>query len=155
MAKKKVVLTPLLMKRIGKYIDQGYLKNEIAVKIGIGRMTFYRWEQKNPELKALVDEASKARTEKYEEEIIEIADDTSRDTLIDPETGREYPNASAVSRATLRIKTRTDVMKYNNPEKFGDKSKLDVTSNGETLSGFQGLVITPPKLEEDEDVDKK
>jgi len=155
MAKKTVVLTPLLMKRIGRYIDQGYLKNEIAVKIGIGRMTFYRWEQKTPELKALVEEAAIARTEKYEEEIIEIADDARRDTLIDPETGREYPNASAVSRASLRIKTRTDVMKYNNPEKFGEKSKLDVTSNGETLTGFQGLTITPPRDAEDEDVDKK
>ena len=154
MAGKQVVLTPLLMKRIRKYIEKGYLKNEIAHKIGIARITFYRWEQRNPELKALVEEATKLRTEVHEEEIIEIADDTSKDILVDPDTGREYPNASAVSRAGLRIKTRTDIMKYNNPEKFGDKSKLDVTSNGETLTGFQGLVITPPK-EDDEDVDKK
>jgi len=148
---KQVVLTPSLMKRIAKYIEEGYGKEAIATKIGIARQTLFRWEQKNKELKRLIIESQLMRSEQYKDEIITIADDKSRDTLIDPETGREYPNATAVTRAAVQIKARKDVMKYDNPEKFGEKSHLDITSNGESVSGFVGLVIKPPKEDEDEE----
>lgn len=154
MAKKQVVLTKTLMKKISKLISEGHGKEEIATKIGISRQTFYRWEKKNQGLADLVKEAMAIRGERYEQEIIEIADDDSKDLLIDPETGRAYPNAAAVARAANRIKARQWTLKYNNPEKFGEKAQVDITSNGESVSGFMGLVIKPP-VAEDDDVDQE
>ena len=136
---KKIILTKALMKKISKLIGDGYGKEEISSQIGISRQTFYRWEKKNSELADIVKEGMEIRGEKYEEEIIEIADDESKDLLIDPETGRAYPNAAAVARSLGRIKARQWVLKYNNPEKFGDKKSVDITSNGETV--FTGLNI--------------
>lgn len=146
--KKIIILTPVVMKRIAKYISKGYLKSEIAVKIGISRQTLYRWEKVNPKLKALFIEQTLLRTETFKEEILEIADDKSDDLITDESTGRKYPNAANVSRSTLQIKTREKIMKYDNPEKFGDKSSVDITSNGESL--FTGLSIIFGKDEDDE-----
>lgn len=148
---KQVIITPLLIKKIGKLIEKGYLKSEIAAKIGVSRQTLYRWEKKHPELGILMDEEAQVRTEIYKEEILKIANDKSEDIIIDEDTGRAYPNSAAVARDNLRVKTYKDVMKYDNPKKFGDQAKLDVTSNGETVTGFLGLCITPPK--EDKNVD--
>ena len=151
MTAKRVVLTKAIRARISKYIEQGYMKNEIAHKIGITRQTLYRWEKKDKDLRDMLTEQILLRTETYKEEIVAIADDRSHDLLVDPETGREYPNASAVSRDSLRIKTRQSVMKYDNPEKFGDAAKLDITSKGEGIGAFLGLVITPPAKEEEDE----
>jgi transposase-like protein len=149
---KQIVITPVLIKKIGTYIEKGYMKNEIAVKLGVTRNTLYRWEKKHPEVAAVFEEEMQVRTELYKEEILKIANDRSNDLIIDEETGRSYPNSAAVARDNLRVKTYKDVMKYDNPAKFGDKVQTDITSNGETINGFGGLMITFPtdKVEEED-----
>ena len=147
MKRKTVILTPAVMKRISTYIGNGYLKNEIATKIGICRQTLHRWETKNPKLKELFKEQTLIRTEILKDEILEIADDKSGDLLKDPDTGREYPNAANVSRSTLQIKAREKIMKYDNPERFAGNTNVDVVTEG---SGLQ-VVINYGKPDEDEE----
>ena len=80
------------------------------------------------------------------DEILDIADDDSKDIIHDME-GNARPNTAAVQRSKLRMEARQRLGKYYNPNQFGDKQSVDVTSQG------KGIVfsITPPKFEEDED----
>ncbi len=49
--RRTIILTDTMRKRIAKFIDQGYMKVEIATKIGITRQTLYRWEKKDEKLR--------------------------------------------------------------------------------------------------------
>lgn len=151
MAGRKPQLNGPTMKRIYDYLCDGDSMMTVARKIGVVRSSIYRWMDGNPKLKAMVKEAREIQASTYIEQILEIADDESKDLIVDPESGRKYPNAAAVARAKLKISTRKKLAGYYHPTEFSDQTKVDVTSNGETLSGFGGLTITPPKEEEDEE----
>jgi len=127
----------------------------VARRIGVNKGSIYRWIKSDEELNALVKEAREIQAGTYMDDLIGIADDDSKDLLTDPETGRQSPNAAAVARAKLKISTRKKLAGFYNPAAYSDQTKIDVTSNGESVSGFMGLVIKPPKDEEDEDVDKE
>ena len=155
MAGRKPQLNGPTRTRIFDYLCNGDSMVTVARRIGVNKGSIYRWIKSDEELNALVKEAREIQAGTYMDDLIGIADDDSKDLLTDPETGRQSPNAAAVARDKLKIKTRIDVMEYDNPDKYGPKTKIDVTSNGESVSGFMGLVIKPPKDEEDEDVDKE
>lgn len=63
------------------------------------------------------------------EEIIEIADDISNDTIIDPETGKAKENKEWVNRSRLRVDARKWVAAKLKPKKYSDK--IDVSHSGE------------------------
>ena len=128
--KKIIILTDNVRKRIAKFIDQGYMKIEIATKIGITRQTLYRWEKKDEKLRDIFKEHLLIRSEDLKEEILKIADNKNGDLIKDAESGREYPNAANVSRSTLQIKAREKIMKYDNPEKFSGNTDVDVNTSG-------------------------
>lgn len=135
--------------RAAKLIVEGHSLTEVARKLGVARQTIYNWKKSDDDFNTVVEEALKMRAHFMAEDTLEIADDESKDLLIDPETGKQYANNAAVQRAKLRIQTRQKLMKYFHPEKYGDNQRLDVTSNGEGIYG--GLVITPPKEEDDDE----
>jgi len=151
MAGRKPQLNGPTMTRIFDYLCNGDSMVTVARKIGINKGTIYRWIKGNDKLKEMVKEAREIQAGTYMDDLIEIADDDSNDLLTDPETGRQSPNAAAVARAKLKITTRKKLAGFYNPAAYSDQTKVDVTSNGESVSGFLGLQIIMPKEEEDVD----
>ena len=74
---------------------------------------FYRWIKKDPQRKALFDEAQEMRTEFMAGEIIEIAD--ADDSLED------------VNRSKLKIDTRKWLMGAHNRKKYGATTNIEMT----------------------------
>lgn len=65
------------------------------------------------------------RTERLMDELVSIADDTSKDT-IETEDG-ERPNTEWMARSRLRIDTRKWLASKLLPKKYGDKQEVEVT----------------------------
>lgn len=71
----------------------------------------------------------------WAEEILEIADDGSNDTNINPKTGEPMLDSEWMQRSRLRVDTRKWLLSKVLPKVYGDK--IDVTSNGKGV----GLAI--------------
>ena len=96
----------------------------------ISRTTFYNWLNENPERIELYKNATEVRADYIADEVLEIADDRSRDYYYDV-NGNRQQSMVAVNRDTLRIKSRQWAVGTMNPRKYG--SKVDVTSGGDKL----------------------
>ncbi len=138
------------MTRIYDYLCNGDSMVTVARRIGVNKGSIYRWIKGNEKLKAMVKEAREIQAGTYVDDLLKIADDDSKDLITDPQTGRKSPNAAAVARSKLKISTRKKLAGYYHPTEFSDKAQVDVTSNGESVSGFVGLQIIMPPEEEDE-----
>lgn len=97
--------------------------------------TVLRWASKNPEFRQQYDDAMAQRAESMFEEILDIADETSRDT-IDTETG-ERANTEWISRSRLRVDARKWMLSKMVPKKYGDALRL----GGEGEDGAITVVI--------------
>ena len=96
----------------------------------ITRGTFYNWLNENPERIETYRKATEMRADYIADEVLEIADDTSRDYYYDV-NGNRQQSMVAVNRDTLRIKSRQWAAGTMNPRKYG--SKVDLTSGGDKL----------------------
>jgi hypothetical protein len=61
----------------------------------------------------------------WAEEIVEISDDGSNDTYIDPSSGQEKTNAEVVARSRLRVDSRKWMLSKVLPKVYGDKLDLN------------------------------
>ena len=153
MGGRKPQLNGPTMTRIFDYLCDGDSMITVARRIGVNKGSIYRWIKGNDKLKEMVKEAREIQAGTYIDDLLAISDDDSKDLLTDPETGRQSPNAAAVARSKLKINTRKKLAGFYHRTEYGDNQKVDITSNGESVSGFVGLQIIMPT--EDEDVDKK
>lgn len=99
------------------------------------RDSFYRW-MRNDETKKLYDKYARAKSDQmdyYAEEMIEIADDVSRDLVLDGD-GKPVIDGFAAQRAKIMIDTRKWLMGKLKPKKYGDKQEVDVTSSDGSMS---------------------
>lgn len=74
--------------------------------------------------------AREIRSDKIFEEILEIADDSTGDTIT-TEEGKEIFNNEFAARARIRIDARKWMLGKMQPKKYGDK--IDITSDGERI----------------------
>lgn len=79
----------------------------------------FRWIAAHEEFKEQYAMAMEQRTEALFEEILEIADETSRDT-IDTENG-EKANSEWISRSRLRVDARKWMLSKMVPKKYGER----------------------------------
>lgn len=92
------------------------------------RSRFYILCNRDPVLKSAFREAKEASTVAMAEELVDIADDDSGDTLSGPKG--DIPNMAAVNRSKLRVDTRARLMANYNMRLYGDnKGKAEVTIN--------------------------
>jgi hypothetical protein len=86
--------------------------------------TFYKWIEEDESKMKHYARATTIRADFLFEEIIEISDDSSKDTLVtdlgDGVTS-ERMNAEFVQRSRLRVDARKWVVSKLNPKKYGDK----------------------------------
>jgi hypothetical protein len=82
--------------------------------------TFYAWLDESEEKSKQYVRACDARADKIFEEILEIADDSSRDVLLNKD-GDEYLNTEFVQRSRLRVDARKWAASKLAPKKYGDR----------------------------------
>lgn len=75
-----------------------------------------------PEFATQYARAREAMLDFWADEIVDIADDTSRDT-IETEKG-EIPNTEWINRSRLRVDSRKWIMSKLSPRKFGDRIEV-------------------------------
>jgi hypothetical protein len=104
-----------------------------------------QWLRDNPDFNALYTSAISDRLSVFEEEVIQIADDMSRDfrTVIKNSVERRVPDPEQVARAKLRIEVRFKHLKAGRPSKWGDVSTL-ITKNDDP---FDTSNLSPEELE--------
>lgn len=91
-------------------------------------VTIHRWRLKHEAFRQQYAEAKRTQAELLAQEIIEIADDNSRDTIIDDE-GNERMNTEFVARSRLRVDARKWVASKLLPKVYGDAKEAVESQN--------------------------
>jgi SHS2 domain-containing protein len=78
--------------------------------------------------------------------MLDIADNTEKD-MITLEDGREIVDHNVIGRDKLRIDTRKWILSRMNPKKYGDSSKVDVTSGGDKITWNEVRTYDKPESE--------
>jgi len=94
-----------------------------------GRTVFFDWLNDSEDKANQYARACEKRADAIFEEILDIADGTSNDTIITDKG--EVPNSEWMQRSRLRVDARKWMLGKMNPKKYGDK--MDLTSGGEKL----------------------
>ena len=103
--------------------------------------TFYKWLDDDSKKSEHYARACNIRADYLFEEIIDIADDSSRDVKINSE-GQECLNSEFVQRSKLKVDARKWVVSKMNPKKYGDKQE---TTHVFEKAIFNGIDLDVPK----------
>src|SRR4029077_821269 len=90
------------------------------------RRSIFYWLQNNGEFREKYEIARLMQVEYWAHEIIEIADDTSGDFVIN-ERGERAVDHENINRARLRVDARKWLMSKLHPQRYGDRVTADVT----------------------------
>lgn len=85
------------------------------------------WLRNDPEFSLAYEQARGYRYDDLAEECLEIADDTSIDTVIGAD-GSRRPNKEWIQRSKVRIQTRLDLLARWDPARYGAKVQIDATT---------------------------
>lgn len=111
------------------------------------RSTIYNWLNLHKEFMDMYTRAKEDQADYLAEEMIEIADESSNDTMIinKGDSTYEVENKEWVNRSKLRVETRKWIAAKLKPRKYGDK--IDLTSGGDVLQNQVPIIniITPEK----------
>ena len=90
-----------------------------------------QWIRESPEFAALYRDSINDRLTIFEEEVIKIADDASRDFRDVVRNGRptRVLDGDAIARAKLRVEVRLKHLKAYKPSMWGETSTLNVRSS--------------------------
>ena len=94
-----------------------------------GRTVFFEWLNDSEDKANQYARACEVRADAIFEDILEIADETSRDKKY-TESG-EVIDSEYVARSRIKIDARKWMLGKMNPKKYGDK--IDMTSGGEKI----------------------
>ena len=103
--------------------------NDIFPHVG----TVLRWLRENEDFRNQYARAKEDQADLLAEEMMDIADETSNDTITD-EKGNEYANKEWINRSRLRVDTRKWIASKLKPKKYGDRVAQEISGpNGEPL----------------------
>lgn len=97
------------------------------------RRLFYEWIAKDQKLSNHYAQLAELRADIIFDEILEIADDTTNDSVY-TESGKKA-NSEWIRRSRLRVDARKWILAKMNPKKFGDKT--DITTNGKDIGQYR------------------
>lgn len=89
------------------------------------RGVFYTWLQADKELLDRYTSACEVRADHIFEEILDIADDSSKDE-VESEDGRVSFNAEFARRSQIRIDARKWILGKMRPNVYGDRQRIDL-----------------------------
>lgn len=119
-----------ILNTIFDFIENGKSLRYALSQIPLSSKTFYEWIDGNDEKVKQYARATELRAEALLDEIFDIVDETSKDT-ISTDKG-DIPNNEWMQRSRLRYDARKWLISKLNPKKYGDK--LDVTTDGEKIN---------------------
>lgn len=123
-------------KQILLAIEEGNSLRSVLKREGMPTSTaFYEWIDSDKEKVLHYARACEKRADTIFEDILDIADDSSQDTIL-TEKGNEVLNSEWVQRSKLRIDARKWMLGKMQPKKYGDKSGLDIEETNE-FKGFE------------------
>lgn len=134
----------------GKSLRQATMNND-----PVSKSTFLRWCDGNKKIADQYARALEARTDVLADEILDISDDSSKDTL-HGEFG-PYENKEWVNRSKLRVESRKWLLSKMMPRRYGDK--MDVTTNGKDIPTappvFNSYGGSPPMASSEDEIDEE
>jgi hypothetical protein len=97
-----------------------------------------QWLNESVEFKGLYSASLNDRLTIFEEQVIQIADDASRDFRDVIRNGRtqRVPDGEAIARAKLRVEVRFRHLKAGRPERWGDSTTVITKSDGEDFAAM-------------------
>jgi len=129
---KPYSITPRLVKNmLDIYANSDISMVDLCKRQGIEYTYLLRVVDTFPQINSYYSQAQIDKAELYREQLIEISDDSTNDYITrQSKNGTEYTqlNPESSRRSELRIKTRQWLMSRMNPDKYGDKQQIDVTS---------------------------
>lgn len=118
-----------LINTICENIESGLsLRKALLIEGMPNRNTFYEWIDTDKEKANQYARATQIRADLIFEDILYIADDTSRDTQTVDLDGVQVKqiNHEVINRSRLRVDARKWMLSKMMPKKYGDKLELDV-----------------------------
>lgn len=107
--------------------------------------TVILWKAKHEEFSNQYEAAMISRAQHLFDELLEIADDNSRDKIVD-ENGSERTNTEVVGRSRLRVDARKWALSKMIPKLYGDKVEQIVRNpEGESFRTETTWVVQPVK----------
>jgi len=147
---RPTLFTQALADEICAGIAAGYSMRGVVNQEHMPAMTtVFRWLRENDEFRQQYTRATEERAEAFQEDIIDIADDGTNDTMMIETKGgfeMEVTNREVIERSKLRVETRKWLMERMKPKKYGNK--IDLTSDGKALPAplFGGLSVKPEEI---------
>ena len=114
----------------------------ICKELGVDHATVRRWIADDEECRDMYARAKEMQAELMEDDLLEIADDSSGDAIVGP--NGIMLNAEFVARSRLRVDTRKWLMSKLKPKKYGDKLQTELTgANGGPLLVVNRIAPAP------------
>ena len=116
MAYDKDIFFPMILSEIE---EGNSLRSILSKKDMPSRYTFFEWLKDDEEKANQYARACEVRAESIFEDILEIADNSSNDTIYTDKG--EIPNSEWMQRSRLRVDARKWMLGKMNPKKYGEK----------------------------------
>ena len=100
----------------------------ICEELNIHPSTVFQWIAKKPDFADKYARAREAQADFLADELLEIADDSTHDTII-TEDGAMLENKEWVNRSKLRVDARKWIASKLKPKKYGEKLDLEHSGN--------------------------
>jgi len=130
-----------------EHIEEGNsLRSALMLDNTPASESFYKWIDEDEELAKRYARACARRADEIFEDIIDISDGkyTVSVVTINDDGVSETNDVADVNRNKLQVDARKWMLGKMNPKKYGDKSGLDVTTNGESVNIISLGNGTPP-----------
>ena len=125
-------------------IENGKSLRYALLQIPLSSKTFYEWIDNDEEKVKQYARVTELRAEALLDEMFDIVDETSNDTIYTDKG--EIPNGEWMQRSRLRYDARKWLVSKLNPKKYGDKT--DITSNGDSIKNESIIIeVIKPKDE--------
>jgi len=108
--------------------------------------TFAEWLKDDELLAKQYAYAMEQRADVIFDGMLDIADNSEKDIVV-LEDGREVVDHNVIGRDKLKIDTRKWILSRMNPKKYGDSSKVDVTSGGDKITWNEVRTYDKPESE--------
>ena len=87
-------------------------------------VTIYKWLRDFPQFLKQYDKAKEEQIDTLADEMIDISDDISSDTVVN-ENGKDVVNNTAVNRSRLMVDTRKWIAERMKPKKYGVRQEIE------------------------------
>jgi len=114
----------------------------ICAEEGVSTTTVFKWLKENPEFADNYARAREAQADFLADEILEIADDGSRDTktIMKGDVAIEVEDTEWTNRSKLRVDARKWIASKLKPKKYGDKIETE-HSGSVTIQQITGMEV--------------